>query len=656
MSDTKNVLPEATINATPDGNRAAQGEAAKNDVHGSAGVNEEPDTTGAEGEHDEHVEERLRELFAAIVAAIHQRLGRKGSPEVVERIAQQVFEEMRRPKSLTWEAAESMTVAQVQRRASIGRVVRIAGHVSEIRAPQAVAFPDGEGDMYEVDATCAKITDIRGASLWSLDIIGADLIDRIRDGIGTTTEFLAVVVAVPAEIDARRPDRTVGIARRDFLLHVLDVRVATSAFDLLGATADERLQAREVLDELLKSGVSPLAHLKTMAAAGVGIVGLDKLPLLDAAVEFVVLQAVSNGVIGNAPAKLHMLLVGPPARGKKLPGIVARALNPICVELSSAKTSPAGLVGASTQTASGWISQPGALPQASGGVAWVQDAHFWGLASVKKIGPVLMEVIEDGCVRDSVAGGATRIARTGLLIDMNREAQSLQGATGAEAGLLRLIPLLSRIDVIMEIPRDDTLAWDIACQILAEGHSGSASRSWERDAKLLVAALRDHVPTVALSEVRPTMAETLRKLGALLQAERVRDSGDFAARLANSFERLVIASARVEGRSLATKDDLRRAMRFLAQKIDFLRKHHVRLSACPIDQWLRRFSGTEVNATDLADAYNAEFATQVSQRTMRRHVQAAGAREIKKGLYEMPMNERTNGQSDTAEGGRTSIQ
>jgi len=610
----------------------------------TGGQNEASDesTGGSTGAHcadgpnvDDAVEPRLQNLFRALVARIHAKLGPKRSPELVEMIAKQIFDELRRPNCLTWEASESITVAQAQRRSNVGKVVRIAGYVAELHAPQAVAFPGANGSTYEIDATCARITDLHGSTMWSLDIIGEDLIDRVRNSVGTTTEFLGIVVAVPSDLDLKRPDRVLGIARRDFLLHVVDVRGSHSAFDLLGASAQERVTARTKVDALLAEGVSPFDYLKSLAIKSTGIVGLDQLPLLDAALDLVLLQSVSGGSVGNAPGKLHMLLIGPPARGKKLLGLVARGLNPVCVELSSAKTSSAGLVGASIQTASGWVSQPGALPQASKGVAWVQDAHFWSQLTLAKVGPVLMEVIEDGCVRDTVAGGKKRTAETALVIDMNRQAQSLQGATG-EAALLKLVPLLSRIDVILEIPRDDALAWETACQLVANGSSPEGSREWEREASLLVAALRDRTPEVDLEPIRKPMSDILRQVGTALMESGVADSGDFAARLAVSFQRLAIASARIEGRKVATREDASRAVRLLQRKIAFLRTYRVRLSVCPIDQWLQRFGGREVSPGDLADLYHEEFDRQVNQRTMRRYVQASGAKEVRRGVYRMP--------------------
>ena len=50
----------------------------------------------------------------------------------------------------------------------------------------------------------------------------------------------------------------------------------------------------------------------------------------------------------------------------------------------------------------------GLLPQADGGVLLLQDAHAIGHSKIQQIAPILQELIEDGVVRDSTAGGERR--------------------------------------------------------------------------------------------------------------------------------------------------------------------------------------------------------------------------------------------------------
>jgi hypothetical protein len=509
------------------------------------------------------------------------------------------------------------------------------------------SLPDGSGGFEKVEATCAQIQDRAGNTIWSLDIIGPELIGKLEAvrRSGANCQFLAIPVAVPLDLDRKRPDRVLG-ARSDFLLHVLDVRPASSTFDLLGATVTERTWALQKLDAFKGEGISPGDYLYDLTVKGLGIVGLDDLDVLCSLIRFAVLQAVSCGTVGNAPARLHGLIVGPPSRGKKLVGLAARALNPVCVELSPAKSSPAGLVGASSQRDGAWRSQPGALPRACSGVVLLQDAHTWTRNMLGRLGAVLQEVIEDGVVRDSVAGGGTWEAQTSLLIDMNRQAQAW-GSSGREAPLLDLIPLLMRLDMIVEIPDDPNKAWDVAGKMYRANTNALHldEQPWVREARLVVAALREHHDEIDLEPTLQLMEEVHAKIGERVLNDR-HEKGDVAARLTVTMRRFVKAAARASGRSYASPNDVMRAYAYVRHKLDFLKANRVRLSGCPvrddIDAWLASFDGQVVQPSDLADRYEEATGRAVDERTIRRHVQKWNAKRVGKGRYLLPT--RTTGQ------------
>lgn len=111
-----------------------------------------------------------------------------------------------------------------------------------------------------------------------------------------------------------------------------------------------------------------------------GIKGLEKAVELKKAIDFMILQSVSRGMSGDGRYlnKLHSLIIGPPASGKKLLTMIAKILNPISFEISSNsfKTTSAGLIG-SVETKRGGkkISRPGYLPLASDGIVCIQDFH-----------------------------------------------------------------------------------------------------------------------------------------------------------------------------------------------------------------------------------------------------------------------------------------
>ncbi len=284
----------------------------------------------------------------------------------------------------------------------------------------------------------------------------------------------------------------------------------------------------------------------------------------------------------------------------------------------------------------------------------MQDAQGLKGAKLDQLAPILQELLEDGEVRDSVAGGRKRATPTATLIDLNRTAQVRVGGAGGagEAAILGLLPLLSREDIILEIPVGADRAWALGeCMYKALRQGTGAvleEQPWVRRLRLLVALLRDEHPAIDVSEVVPLMEAAHR---------RVRDENrDFIeaspteasavpVRMAVSFTRLVLASARAHDRSVAVEEDVDRAVALVRRKLDFLRQAvrlRVRVSECPggrrgadEDFWSRR-AGQTVSVVDLARAYQQETGAVVSPKTMGRELRRRGAKSTKHGLWQLP--------------------
>jgi hypothetical protein len=651
---------------------------------------------------DDRIDEALRGFFKSLLAYLAGRLKGKVSAEKIRRTATEVFEGLRDDFQLgNWQDALPVTVEQAKRKACLLRSVRIFAHVAELKDPQIVIIESEEGEdddegkpgpqerpattvrrndggdanardgensdgaadapggetepdddvvPVQEEATCVRIRDLAGSEVWSLEVLGPELLDKLQDArrIGLPVEFLCMPIAVPALLDVKRPDAKLGIERLDIVLHILDVRPSSSTLNMIAATHDERQDAEERRMALAADGRAPLDELTDALVDHLGIAATDEFPLLRDLVEFAVLQSLSIGRITHASGRLHLLLVGPPGQGKKLVGVAARALNPFCSELSAAKVSPAGLIGASHYASGGWASKPGLLPNAAHGVALLQDAHGWSEATVRQIGPILQEVIEDGVVRSAVAGGVERAAPVGLIIDVNRTAHLDAGvARRPEAAILRLRPLLSRVDVIAEIPEDPDRAWRVGQRMyerLVVHQEGAAEPPWVRPLRLLVATLRDRHPTIDLGPVRAAMEAVHERLHAdnrdvlALLAE----AGDIPTRLAISFGRLVAASARAHDRSVASEADVEVALKFLNLKLRYLKMHTAKpVSERPDVQesrqeWVRQKGGMSVSASDLATRYHHETGVEVSSRTIRRDFMALGAKRVGKDRWLLP--------------------
>lgn len=599
---------------------------------------------------DEQVEQGMHRLFQAVFAYLRRtKANSKLDDKALFKLVEKVIEKMKRGVGpATWEGAAPVKISSLRKAKSLYQPFRIVGSISELRDPELLQVPDGAGGFKPSEATCMKISGIDNDSIWSLDVVGAE-IDAILDlrRLGGLIEFLCMPVDLPVRLDHARPDQGIGQGRRTFFVHVLDARQSTSMLDLLGASAQERIQAADLLARLQESGEAPLDYLFERVVKKLNIVGLDEFKELRDALRFAVLQSLSTGRVDHAPGRLHGLVIGPPGQGKKLVGMVARVLSPVCIELSPTKVSAAGLVGASVRSASGWLSHPGALPKAAHGVAVLQDAHGWEGADLRRLAPILQELMEDGLVRDSVAGGEPRAAPTALLVDLNRTAQV--GLVGAqEAGLLRIRPLLSRIDCILEFPEDAHRSWTVARKLYGSMGGGADldHQPWVRKLRLLVALLRDTNPDVDLDPVRDLMVAVHDEVYSSNEAKfgDMPEASDIPARLAISFCRFVAAAARGRNSDVAEPIDVDIATTFINHKLEFLK---VKGTSYPTsvtgettgearDEWFARYAGREVRSQDLVKQYKEQTGQGISERTARRHLKRLGGRRTGRGLYMLP--------------------
>jgi len=479
----------------------------------------------------------------------------------------------------SWEQALFCTIESAQRVQRLRKAVRIVGTIAELTAPQVLRV-DVDGKPMEVEAVCVRIADASGQSMWSLDVLGKDLVDRLHRCwcAGAATEFLAVPIALPIAVGGKKPSFALDESRMNFFLHLRDLRTCASAFDLLAANTTERARAEEILRSLRRRGVTPIAFLYETVVRLIGAVGLVSFPLLVTLLRFAAFQALSCGHIDHASGRLHAIVPGPPGVGKGLLQLAAKLLNLLYVQVSPTKVSAAGLVGASHNTAAGWVSSAGAMARASGGVLLLQDAHGWGPAIVRQLAPVLQEVMEDGLVRDSVAGGVVREAGSSLLIDLNRfqHLGSDPHTGGAEAALLGVRPVLSRADLLCDIPPDAERAWAVGramCDAVGTGRERLEGSVEVRELRLLVALLRDRHPHVDITGVREDLGNAFDRV---YEANRTfiratPESGDVPVRLAITFARFISAIARSHDRSHAEPADVDEAAEYVNLKLNFLK-------------------------------------------------------------------------------------
>jgi hypothetical protein len=602
---------------------------------------------------DDDRRHQLEDLFRALFIKLMNRAGRSVKPEEILNAARRTAEEVaaKLGSRISWEHALRTSIRHIRRPLMAHQPVRVVGHIAVMRTPRLMTVPSFDGEPVESLVTEIELVDGAGDHIESLAILGESLVEELDETRrkGVPCEVLALVV--PLARSPLDPART-------FFLDIHEARRTTEALDAVGATDDERLWIESLLDELADSGQPPLDYLCEELEHGLRVVALDEFPQLRLLLRFIALQSLSIGRIDHASGRLHCIVVGPPASGKKLLGLGARVLNPTCTEAAASKISAAGLVGASYQTTDGWKSNPGLIAQADGGVVVLQDAHAISTAELRRLGPILQEVIEDGVVRDSVAGGVRRETSAALVVDLNRHAQLVQNsatAPSSEAPIILLRPLLSRIDLAVEIPADPKRAWKIGAELyksLKQGTGTLDGQPWVRRLRLLVAALRDRHPEVDLDGVRDAM-QAAHEAIAVENADtflRLPEAGDVPVRMAISFARLVTASARAHDRSVAEPEDVDEALRFIRMKLEFLQitvPELLRSEAAPAadgyGKTYERHAGQAVRPEDFMKTYSEVTGDVISERTARRRLRRLGAVRRGRGVYLLPPSNGHNG-------------
>lgn len=606
-----------------------------------------------EGPPLEGVAEQLRTLFCGLLSHFRDKLPSSSLDELHGLVLDALRAMDLTGADIDWDDAAPAALHDCKRQANLHRALRVPATIAEVRDPVVIPVLGERGTVLEVEAMSARFLDPQGQSMWSLNFTGESLIGRVQSQFnrGGMVELLCFPIALPIAIDRRRPAESIATARRGFFLHLADLRASSSALHLIGATTGDRISTARLLATLKKSGVSPGIYLEQLIVQQLNVVGLDTFPLLRTLIRFTVLQALSTGRVDHAPGRLHGLIIGPPAQGKKLLSLAARALNPTCEQVSPTKVSAAGLVGASRHTEDGWVSEPGAIPRASGGVVVLQDAHGWNRSMVARIAPILQEVMEDGVATDAVSGGIKRAAEAALLFDLNRTAHVRPTGDvvppASEAALLQVRPILSRMDLLCEIPPDVERAWEVARQLyrsMKSGHVPLEDQPWGRTARLVVAELRDRHHDVDLNPVRGLMEDAhsrIERANAQLFNEKP-ELGDIPARLAISFARYVTAHARARGASRACRADVARSMGFLSMKLAFLAvtgptwtpmSGSWRGSAT---EWATRYRGEEVATADVKAAYEQATGRRADERTFRRALINLGGQRRRKGRYLLP--------------------
>ncbi|MBK6766542.1 MAG: hypothetical protein IPG71_09595 [bacterium] len=366
-------------------------------------------------------------------------------------------------KSAEWSQINYSTIMACRNNKNIGKAVKIRGTFKRLDEDAPVSTGNSMADILRFE-----FQDERGDVLRTTRITDSRLQKDVQEFFGEylSLDFYGTIIPEWQGLNAKNK-----WLYRFFLIHV---HPSEDPLSMVQATREEIAEAEKTVSAHKENDGDLLSYIGTKLVEAIRIKGLDEAPQLEQALRFALFQSLSDGYSSNGKIsyKLHSLVIGSPAVGKKLLSEAASLLNPVSKEAHPSKITRAGIVGAATNTSGQWKSDPGLIPLAHRGVFIVQDFHH-----VKNKGDlmgVFSMVMEDGLVIDATAAKQAHHALTSIHIDTNRLSHlhandsSPQSPTDQLLDVGITMNVLSRFDFIIEIPRNTARQLEIALEMHSE--------------------------------------------------------------------------------------------------------------------------------------------------------------------------------------------
>lgn len=479
----------------------------------------------------------------------------------------QAYLRARSPEPARWDVAQYVSIASIRNLGMLGRIIKIRATIAHASDPLILKTGDSR-------TLCINLTFQDAASgdrIGSTAITWTALIDRLLEYRKrfSVYEVLGEVYDFPID----------GLGHvSEFRLIVYDLRPSTNPLQIIMASSAEVDETRHFLEGLKARGDSLLDHVFKTLIAQRGIRGLEQADLLSDTLKCGVLQAASGGMVLGASGKIHSLVIGAPAVGKKLARDGIRAINPTFQEAHPSKVTVAGISATTYHTDGGWTSKAGYIPLAHQGAFVIQDYHSVETQR-KKIQGVLSMAMEDGVIEDSTAARKTHMAQTAIHLDLNKISDlspQLLDKIHRLDDIKMPMHLLSRFDFIVDIKRDTARQMAVALAMYSSLTSTLEmleESDESRQLRLLIAYLRTAHAAVSFG---PAVREYMRlKHGELMEKnrahiERLPWLSDFQTRTAVSIAKFTAAAARLADRSDSRPEDVDLILPFVARKYEFL--------------------------------------------------------------------------------------
>lgn len=556
----------------------------------------------------------------------------------------------------TWSEVNYADIRTHFRKENLGKPLKIRGSIQCLSSVSPCCELHNTPDKLELE-----ISDGAGERVKLFPIVNDTLITKVQslfDG-HQSLDFLGTVIPDGGDGEKVKPA---------YRFYLFDLEPSDDPLQIVQASAQEIDEARKLVNKFKGTPGAILEHVKDCLVDLVGIRGFEDATELKRSLEFMILQALSDGYDSSRSLsyKLHSLVIGSPAVGKKLLTEAAHILNPVCTEGQPAKLTVPGIAGTAVNRDGKWTSEPGLIPMAHRGTFVVQDFHH--VAKKDPLMGVFSMAMEDGKVIDSSAAKKKHHALTSIHLDMNRQSHVRLEGTVKEASPREQLAdigltmnVLSRFDYIVEIPRDSVRQTEIALQmhsgiqVTSNGPVNGKQDVRARELQVLVAFLRcEHskidIPDELMTSVVRDTHEALLKTYRDASGDESLLS-DYQTRLANSIHKLIAAVARGNARDIANASDVEVAHKYAETKMKFLATLKPSTAQPTLNGkrelgkvakrqlFIREnFGGKETTVAELHKTVKERHDTAASESTIRRDLEKVGKSQ-KHGVFlveEMP--------------------
>jgi len=451
--------------------------------------------------------------------------------------------------------------------------------------------------------------------------------------------------------------------RNGYFFFIKEICQKITQLDLLKLDKKSRIDVAMLVKKLTKTPDGLRLFLKQELVSMYNIKGLESAEQLDKAIDFVIIQAFSSGMSaqGIYSNKLHSLIIGAPASGKKLITKCALALSPNGKHISStnSKITPAGLIGNAKKGTGGYHSTPGLIPSANDGVICIEDFHEIAKRR-NEISSILSAVMEDGKIEDSTSAKTTHIACTSINIDMNRLSQvDHMGRYNSYTDLNIPINIISRFDFIIDIPPDVERQMKVSLDMvgrfsnLVSEEPSFKESDREKQLKKIVAYVNTNYRSVNVSQKVNNYIK--KKLSIIYEANEKYSNikkhlGSMLTRLQISIEKFSKAIATSKLKHKMTIEDVDEAFNFISHKLEFLSSigfldnqlgQDEKISEKDLRKEiiLKQFQNQDFTIKQIIDCINEAGKTKVEERTIRRDVdeliKGGVIKKVRHGLYKI---------------------